>query len=145
MIRRPPRSTLFPYTTLFRSKSRVYFVRCYMEKKYTKEELSANLKYLTLLSNSYPTISKASTEIINLEAILNLPKGTEHFLSDIHGEHEPFIHVLKNGSGVVRRKIDELFSNTMMESEKSTLATLIYYPNSKLELIRKTEDRKSVV
>jgi len=110
-----------------------------MENKYTQEDLLSNLKYLTLLSNSYPTISKASTEIINLEAILNLPKGTEHFLSDIHGEHEPFIHVLKNGSGVVRRKIDELFSNTMMESEKSTLATLIYYPNSKLELIRKTE------
>lgn len=97
------------------------------------------MKYLRLLSSRYPTISKASTEIINLEAILNLPKGTEHFLSDIHGEHEPFIHVLKNGSGVVRRKIDELFSDTMMESEKSTLATLVYYPNSKLELIRKTE------
>lgn len=110
-----------------------------MENKYTQVDSELDIKYLRLLSNRYPTISKASTEIINLEAILNLPKGTEHFLSDIHGEHEPFIHVLKNGSGVVRRKIDELFSDTMMESEKSTLATLVYYPNSKLELIRKTE------
>lgn len=110
-----------------------------MENKYTQVDTGVDMKYLRLLSSRYPTISKASTEIINLEAILNLPKGTEHFLSDIHGEHEPFIHVLKNGSGVVRRKIDELFSNTMMESEKSTLATLVYYPNSKLELIRKTE------
>ena len=99
-----------------------------------------DLKYLRLLSNQYPSISKASTEIINLEAILNLPKGTEHFLSDIHGEHEPFIHVLKNGSGVIKRKIDELFSNSMRESEKKTLATLIYYPHSKLQLIKKTEE-----
>ncbi|WP_347161701.1 fructose-1,6-bisphosphatase [Peptostreptococcus anaerobius] len=110
-----------------------------MENKYIQVDTELDMKYLRLLSSRYPTISKASTEIINLEAILNLPKGTEHFLSDIHGEHEPFIHVLKNGSGVVRRKIDELFSDTMMESEKSTLATLVYYPNSKLELIRKTE------
>ena len=110
-----------------------------MENKYTQVDSELDMKYLRLLSSRYPTISKASTEIINLDAILNLPKGTEHFLSDIHGEHEPFIHVLKNGSGVVRRKIDELFSDTMMESEKSTLATLVYYPNSKLELIRKTE------
>ena len=110
-----------------------------MENKYTQVDTELDMKYLRLLSSRYPTISKASTEIINLEAILNLPKGTEHFLSDIHGEHEPFIHVLKNGSGVVRRKIDELFSDTMMESEKSTLATLVYYPDSKLELIRKTE------
>lgn len=99
-----------------------------------------DLKYLRLLSNQYPSISKASTEIINLEAILSLPKGTEHFLSDIHGEAEPFIHVLKNGSGVIRRKIDELFSNTMRDSEKKTLATLIYYPHSKLELIKKSEN-----
>ena len=73
------------------------------------DEKDLKFKYLKLMSNQYKTISEASTEIINLEAILNLPKGTEHFLSDIHGEHEPFIHVLKNGSGVVRRKIDELF------------------------------------
>lgn len=110
-----------------------------MKNFYSLDEQSSKLKYLKLLSNQYPTISKASTEIINLEAILNLPKGTEHFLSDIHGEHEPFIHVLKNGSGVVRRKIDELFGNTIRESEKKTLATLIYYPKSKLELLKSTE------
>lgn len=110
-----------------------------MTEKYSYEELKSKMKYLKLLANQYPTISKASTEIINLEAILNLPKGTEHFLSDIHGEHEAFIHVLKNGSGVIRRKIDELFSNTMRDSEKKTLATLVYYPHSKLELLKKTD------
>ncbi|MGL5348255.1 MAG: fructose-1,6-bisphosphatase [Peptostreptococcaceae bacterium] len=98
------------------------------------------LKYLELLAKQYPSISKASTEIINLEAILNLPKGTEHFVSDIHGEYEPFVHVLKNGSGVVKRKIEELFSNTMRESEKKALATLVYYPEQKLELIEKEEN-----
>ena len=90
------------------------------------DEKDLKFKYLKLMSNQYKTISEASTEIINLEAILNLPKGTEHFLSDIHGEHEPFIHVLKNGSGVVRRKIDELVANTMMDSGKRSLATLVY-------------------
>ena len=100
-------------------------------------EGNLKLKYLNLIANQYRTISEASTEIINLEAILNLPKGTEHFLSDIHGEHEPFIHVLKNGSGVVKRKIDELFTDTMTEPEKKSLASLIYYPYSKMDLIKK--------
>ena len=100
-------------------------------------EGNLKLKYLNLIANQYRTISEASTEIINLEAILNLPKGTEHFLSDIHGEHEPFIHVLKNGSGVVKRKIDELFTDTMTEPEKKSLASLIYYPYSKIDLIKK--------
>lgn len=84
--------------------------------------LDNQMKYLKLLSKQYPSISKASTEIINLEAILNLPKGTEHFLTDIHGEYEPFVHVLKNGSGVIKRKIEELFSNTLRESEKKILS-----------------------
>lgn len=110
-----------------------------MNKEHNTEDLNSRLKYLKLLANQYPTISKASTEIINLESILNLPKGTEHFLSDIHGEHEPFIHVLKNGSGVVRRKIDELFTNTMRDSEKKSLATLVYYPHSKMEMVKKSE------
>ena len=104
-----------------------------IKKEITKEA------YLKLLSKQYPTIASASTEIINLEAILNLPKGTEHFLTDIHGEYEPFIHVLKNGSGVVRRKIDDIFGNSLMESEKKKLATLVYYPEQKLELILKEE------
>ncbi|MCR8745377.1 fructose-1,6-bisphosphatase [Romboutsia lituseburensis] len=98
------------------------------------------LKYLKLLAKQYPSISKASTEIINLEAILNLPKGTEHFITDIHGEYEPFVHVLKNGSGVIKRKIEELFSSTMRDSEKKALATLVYYPEQKLDLIIKEEE-----
>lgn len=103
------------------------------------QECIDKLKYLKLLSKQYPTISKASTEVINLEAILNLPKGTEHFLSDIHGEHEPFVHVLKNASGVVRRKIEELFGNSLMEDEKKSLATLVYYPERKLDIVLKEE------
>ena len=110
-----------------------------MNNNYSLDELNSKLKYLKLLANQYPTISKASSEIINHESILNLPKGTEHFLSDIHGEYEPFVHVLKNGSGVIRRKIDELFTNTMRDSEKKALATLVYYPKDKMELVKKNE------
>ncbi len=98
------------------------------------------LKYLKSIAEQYPTIASASTEIINLQSILNLPKSTEHFMTDIHGEHEQFIHVLRNGSGSVKRKIDEEFGNTLSEKDKKTLATLIYYPEEKLELIRKQED-----
>lgn len=98
------------------------------------------LKYLKSIAEQYPTIAAASTEIINLQSILNLPKSTEHFMTDIHGEHEQFIHVLRNGSGSVKRKIDEEFGNTLSEKDKKTLATLIYYPEEKLELIRKQED-----
>ena len=104
------------------------------------KNIEKELKYLKILSKQYPSISKASTEIINLEAILNLPKGTEHFIIDIHGEYEAFVHVLKNGSGVIKRKIEELFSSTIRESEKKTLATLVYYPEQKLALIEKEED-----
>ncbi|AJA47551.1 fructose-1,6-bisphosphatase class 3 1 [Clostridium pasteurianum DSM 525 = ATCC 6013] len=98
-----------------------------------------NLKYLNLLSQQYGTINEASTEIINLQAILNLPKGTEHFLTDIHGEYEPFIHVLKNASGVIKRKIEDVFGNTLAEKEKKSLATLIYYPEQKLDIVLKQE------
>ena len=98
-----------------------------------------DLKYLQLLSKSFPTISEASTEIINLEAILNLPKGTEHFLTDIHGENEAFQHVLKNASGVIRKKVEDIFGHTLRESEKRELCTLIYYPESKLQIIKKRE------
>ncbi len=97
------------------------------------------MKYLERLSDLYPTIAAASTEIINLQAILNLPKGTEHFLTDIHGEYEAFAHVLKNGSGSVRRKIDDVFGNTLSSRDKQSLATLIYYPKAKMELVKKTE------
>ncbi|MDU4660316.1 MAG: fructose-bisphosphatase class III, partial [Clostridium butyricum] len=82
-------------------------------------------------------------EIINLEAILNLPKGTEHFLADIHGESEQFVHVLRNGSGAIRRKIDELYNNSLLDSEKRSLATLVYYPEQKLEIVLKQEDNIS--
>ncbi len=98
-----------------------------------------DMRYLSLLSKQYPTIHAACTEIINLQAILNLPKGTEHFLTDIHGEYEPFIHVLKNASGVIKRKINDIFGNALREKEKKNLATLIYYPEQKLEIIAKEE------
>lgn len=96
-------------------------------------------RYLNLLSNTFPTVADAAAEIINLEAILNLPKGTEHFLADIHGEHEAFIHILKNASGNIKRKVGEIFGNTIRDSEKKELCTLIYYPEQKLELIRAVE------
>ena len=98
-----------------------------------------DMHYLQLLSQSFPNIAEASTEIINLEAIMNLPKGTEHFLADIHGESEAFQHVLKNASGNIKRKVNELFGNNIRESEKKELCTLIYYPEQKLELIKARE------
>ena len=104
------------------------------------ENFDEKLKYLNLLARQYPTIASASTEIINLEAILNLPKGTEHFLADLHGEYEPFVHVLKNGSGAVKRKLQEVFGNSLMDCEKKSLATLVYYPEQKLEIVSKEEN-----
>ena len=101
-----------------------------------KEEL----RYLQRLAELYPTIGKASTEIINLQSILNLPKGTEHFMSDLHGEYEAFSHVLRNGSGAVRKKIDDVFGHTLSNHDKRDLATLIYYPREKIRLVKKTED-----
>ena len=100
-------------------------------------EQQPDMKYLKLLAHEYPTIAEVSTEIINLKAILGLPKGTEHFISDIHGEYEAFIHMLKNASGVIRKKIDILFENTVTEAERNTLATLIYYPVQKLDLLKR--------
>ena len=97
------------------------------------------LRYLEQLSELFPTISRASSEIINLQAILNLPKGTEHFLSDIHGEYEAFSHVLRNGSGAISKKIDDVFGHTLSTSDKSALAILIYYPKEKMELVKKEE------
>ena len=105
----------------------------------TPESIVGDLRYLQLLSRSFPTIADASTEIINLEAILNLPKGTEHFLTDIHGEYEAFQHVLKNASGAVKRKVNEIFGNTLREAEKKELCTLIYYPEEKIQLVKARE------
>lgn len=100
---------------------------------------SYDIKYLRLLAQSFPDISQASTEIINLQAILNLPKGTEHFLADLHGEYEAFLHIIKNASGNIQRKVNELFGTTLRETDKRELCTLIYYPEQKLELVKASE------
>ncbi len=92
-----------------------------------------SLRYLQMLSRQYPTVQAASSEIINLQTILNLPKGTEHFISDVHGEYEAFLHILNSASGVVREKVDELFSTSVSKADRDQLATLIYYPAEKLE------------
>lgn len=102
-------------------------------------EKNRDMHYLQLLSNSFPTIAAASTEIINLEAIQNLPKGTEHFLADLHGESEAFLHVLKNASGNIKRKVTELFAGDIRDKERRELCTLIYYPEQKIELIKASE------
>ena len=100
-----------------------------------RELTNEYIDYLRLLSKSYPTIQKAAAEVINLQAIMNLPKGTEHFLSDIHGSYEPFVHLLKSGSGVIKDKIDENFP-ILSEEERKTLCTIIYYPKEKLSYLR---------
>jgi fructose-1,6-bisphosphatase-3 len=110
-----------------------------IDRKFSNSDIENELKYLNLLARQFPTVQSASTEIINLEAILNLHKGTEHFLSDIHGEYEIFSHVLRNGSGVVRQKIEDVFKKTLRKFIKDELATLIYYPEEKIALIQKQE------
>lgn len=99
------------------------------------------LKYLKLLSRSFPSIEDTATEIINLEAILSLPKGTEHFISDIHGEYDSFNHVLKNCSGVIRDKIEELFKDELSVKERNQLATVVYYPKEKIEIIENSGEK----
>ena len=94
-----------------------------------------DLRYLKMLARMFPTVRAAATEIINLNAIMNLPKGCEHFISDVHGEHEAFLHILNSCSGVIRERLDELFVNTVPREELNQLATLIYYPKEKLEQI----------
>ena len=101
-----------------------------------RDRLEQSMKYLSLLSQQFPTQQAAFTEIINLQAILNLPKGTEHFMSDLHGEYEAFMHILNNCSGVVREHVDEAFGDELTETEKADLCTLIYYPHEKLALVR---------
>lgn len=108
-------------------------------QKYKEVDLERDRRVLELLSQTFPNISAASTEIINLEAILNLPKGTEHFVADLHGEYEAFGHTLRNASGNIKRKATELFGSTMRDSEIKELCSLIYYPKPKLELIKETE------
>ena len=100
---------------------------------------TTDMPYLNLLSQSFPTIADASAEIINLEAILHLPKGTEHYLADIHGESEAFRHVLKNASGNIKRKVNELFSDELSDDAIKELCTLIYYPEHKIQLVKASE------
>ncbi len=99
---------------------------------FSKQTLTENIKFLELLRENFPDIPSATSEIVNLEAILNLPKGTEHFLSDIHGEHLAFLHLLKTGSGVIKTKIDDIFGNTLTKDDRRKIATLICYPEEKL-------------
>lgn len=110
-----------------------------MTQIYSYEKIRNDMRLLELLSQSVPNIGAACTEIINLEAILNLPKGTEHFLADIHGEYEAFQHILKNASGNIKRKVNEIFGTTMRESEIRQLCSLIYYPEQKLQYIKNSE------
>ena len=104
------------------------------------KRIEKDLRYLNLLAKTFPTIADASTEIINLQAILNLPKGTEHFLADLHGAYPAFQHVMRNASGNIRRKINDLFGNELREVDKRELCALIYYPEQKLELVKQAEE-----
>ena len=106
------------------------------KRTFTPEQLH----YLRLLAKQYPTVQEAATEVIRLQAILNLPKGTEHFMSDIHGEHEAFLHILNSASGEVKEKLVELFGNSMTQRDRNDLATLIYYPAAKLELVANEQE-----
>ncbi len=101
---------------------------------------SSELRYLKLLAQQYPTVQAASNEVIRLEAILNLPKGTEHFMSDIHGENEAFLHILKSSSGEVKEKLGEFFADSLSVQERNELATLIYYPEFKLDMVAEAEE-----
>jgi len=109
----------------------------------TEEQINADMRVLQLLAQTFPTPEAASTEIINLQAILNLPKGTEHFMADIHGEHEAFLHILRNASGNIKRKVKELYADTLSRDEIRELCTLIYYPEKKLEILKAQEDDMS--
>ena len=103
------------------------------------ENISSDMRLLSLLSQNFPNVESACTEIINLEAILNLPKGTEHFMADIHGEHEAFEHILRNASGNIKRKVTEIYGTTMNENDIRELCSLIYYPEQKLQYIKNSE------
>ena len=112
-----------------------------MEKKQISiEEVKEDIRYLRLLARDFPTISSVTTEIINLEAILQLPKPTEHYMADLHGENEAFEHVLRNASGNIKRKVNDLFGDSLSEKGKKELCTLIYYPEKKLKLVKQATE-----
>ena len=112
--------------------------------KSKQSQTEPDLHYLQMLSRQYPTVQAASSEIINLQTILNLPKGTEHFISDVHGEYEAFLHILNSASGAVREKVDELFSTSVSKADRDQLSTLIYYPNEKMEEISRKMDSEEL-
>ena len=104
-----------------------------------------NLKYLQLLAKQYPNVGTASTEVIKLKALLNLPKETEHFVSDIHGEYEQFFHVMRTGSGAIRNKIEDVFGNTLSAREKKSLSALISYPEDKIKKMQQELDHEDLI
>ncbi len=109
-------------------------------KLFDEETLHENKRFLELLSEKFPGIQTTTAEIINLKAILNLPKGTEHFISDIHGEYLAFDHILRNCSGSIRRKINETLGHILSEEEIRELTTIIYYPSEKLKDLKSKQD-----
>ena len=111
-----------------------------MKTNYTEQELNDNLLFLNQLSKAFPTVQYAMTEIVNLSSILALPKPTEHFMSDLHGQGDAFEHILNNASGVIRNEIERLFANTLTYDERETLATIVYYPKQKIALELKDVD-----
>ena len=115
-----------------------------MNKTYTESEINSNLLFLTQLAKAFPTVENAMTEIVNLSSILALPKPTEHFMSDLHGQGDAFEHILNNASGVIRNEIERLFANTLTYDERETLATIVYYPRKKIALeLENVEDADS--
>ena len=122
---------IFHYFYALRQKRRFFLqLKCL---KFEEDEMIDNECFLSIIKKQFPTIEAAITEIINLEAIRNLPKGTEHFVSDIHGEYKAFDHILRTASGVVRRKVEETFGENLTEEEKNEISLLISYPEDKLE------------
>ena len=106
------------------------------ESSYTPYLSEEKLKYLRLLAEKYPSIPAVCREIINLKAILNLPKGTEHFMSDLHGEYEAFYHILNNAAGVIKEKVDMIFGSRLSAQERQEICTLVYYPVEKIKLLK---------
>lgn len=109
-----------------------------MNTAFTEKELNENYLFLTQLAKTFPTVEYAMTEIVNLSSILALPKPTEHFMSDLHGQGDAFEHILNNASGVIRREIERLFVDRLSFDERETLATIVYYPKQKLSSNWKT-------
>ena len=138
-FRKTVSSSMMKYDKLINDRTNIQYKGKEKGEPMNQEKINippSDLKYLQLLSTKYPDMRSASSEIINLQAILNLPKGTEFFLSDIHGEYEAFTHMLKSASGVIRHKVNEVFGNSLIAEERNALITLIYYPEEKLSLIK---------